>query len=91
MSACGLKPMLYLPSLLGGYFMQGKVGAGSAQAAAATDMTDARSMALNLMSRALGHLDSDSNIPPIIGAQLQTAIDALWTSVATDRPSTDLH
>ena len=71
--------------------MNRRFGAGGAQALAGTDVVDARSIALNLMSKALGHLDSDAKIPPIIGAQLQTAIDALWTSLSTDQPSTDLH
>lgn len=77
--------------LLGDRFMHGRFGAGGAQVVVATDVANARSMALNLMSRALCHLDSDSKIPPNIGAHLQTAIDALWTSVSTDLPSTDLH
>lgn len=83
--------MLYLAPLLGDIAMHGRVGASGAHAATATDAADARSAALQLMSNALGHLDSDASIPPIIGAQLQMAIDALWTSVCTDQPSTDLH
>jgi hypothetical protein len=40
-------------------------------------VTDARAAALDLMNRALAHLDGDQAIPEIIGAHLQMAIDAL--------------
>ena len=63
-------------------------GAG---AIAAADEGDTRSAALRLMSEALARLDSDSNIPAAIGAHLQTAIDALWTSGSTDPHSNHLH
>jgi hypothetical protein len=43
------------------------------------------------MSRALGHLDSDSSIPTIIGAQLQSAIDALWICSSNEKSSLNLH
>lgn len=64
---------------------------GAEAVAAAADTGEARSMALSLMSRALGHLDSDSTIPSIIGAHLQSAIDMLWNSSSIDQPSTRLH
>jgi hypothetical protein len=53
---------------------------GAERVAAAADTGEARSMALSLMSQALDYLDSDSNIPSIIGAHLQSAIDMLWSS-----------
>lgn len=68
-----------------------KLGAEGAAAATAEESGDARSMALTLMSRALGHLDSDTKIPSIIGAHLQSAIDALWISSSSDRSSIHLH
>ena len=71
--------------------MLGDFGGSSADVAGAMTAADARSKALALMSEALGHLDSDCSIPAIIGAQLQTAIDALWTSVSVDQASTNLH
>lgn len=84
--------MLYLAALFGGNScMLGKFGGDGVQAVTTTDAADARSMALNLMSKALGHLDSDCNIPPVIGAQLQMAIDTLWTSVSTSQSSVNLH
>lgn len=70
--------------------MVGNHGAKDA-AAVAADEDDARAIALSLMSRALGHLDSDSKIPSIIGAQLQSAIDALWTSTSSDQASNHVH
>ena len=69
--------------------MLGKFGADGEEAAS-TKEVDARLLALALMSRALAVLDSDCNIPPLIGAHLQSAIDTLWTSVATNR-SSNLH
>jgi hypothetical protein len=71
--------------------MLGNYSAEGAFASVAEETGDARTMALTLMSRALGHLDSDSNIPLIIGAHLQSAIDALWISSSTDRSSLHLH
>lgn len=67
------------------------LGAEGAAAAAPEVTGDALSMALTLMSSALEHLDSDSNIPSIIGAHLQSAIDALWISSSIDRSSIHLH
>jgi hypothetical protein len=52
---------------------------------------DARSAALTLMSEALTRLDSDQNIPAVIGAHLQSAIDALWTCAFRDHHSIQLH
>lgn len=43
--------------------------------------TDARKIALNCMLSALGHLDSDAGISPVIGSQLQLAIDRLISSM----------
>ncbi len=57
----------------------------------APDEGDARSAALLLMSEALACLDSDSNIPAVIGAHLQAAIDALWTSSSAGTHSMHLH
>lgn len=71
--------------------MIGNQGAQGATTAAADEADDARAIALALMSRALGHLDSDSNIPSFIGAQLQSAIDALWTSSSNGQSSNHLH
>lgn len=71
--------------------MHGKFGAEGARVSAAADAGDARSAALILMSEALARLDSDSNIPAVIGAYLQSAIDALWTSASSDQHSIHLH
>lgn len=71
--------------------MVGKHGARGANALAADEAGDARGIALTLMCRALGHLDSDAKIPSIIGAQLQSAIDALWIAASSDRSSTHLQ
>ena len=71
--------------------MLGKFGSGDAGIGVAAETTDTRSAALLLMSEALARLDSDSNIPAVIGAHLQTAIDALWTSASGDERSTHLH
>lgn len=68
-----------------------KIEADRAAAEGVAEMQDARSMALFLMSEALARLDSDSNIPPVVGAQLQSAIDALWTSGAAGHHSIRLH
>ena len=51
----------------------------------------ARSAALQLMSEALIRLDSDGKIPAVIGAHLQSAIDALWMSASEDQRSIHLH
>jgi hypothetical protein len=72
-------------------FMLRKIGADGAEAVDIVEAADGRTMALDLMSRALGHLDSDGSIPALIGAQLQTAIDALWTCGSTDQWSIYLH
>lgn len=71
--------------------MLGTHDAACAAADAADPSADARATALALMYRALEHLDSDAKIPSIIGAQLQSAIDALWRSSAIDRSSIHLH
>lgn len=68
-----------------------KFGAEAAAGAHAAESVDCRSKALELMSKALAHLDRDRTIPPAIGAQLQTAIDALWTSASSTSPSSHLH
>lgn len=68
-----------------------KIGAGSVEEADATEAADGRTMALDLMSRALAHLDGDGTIPPIVGARLQTAIDALWICGSTNQSSIHLH
>ncbi len=70
--------------------MYGKFGPGTA-AAGAAESIDGRSTALDLMSRALAHLDSDGTIPLSIGAQLQLAIDALWPSGSPAGSSSQLH
>lgn len=66
-------------------------GAGRAAANCREDPADARAAALELMTRALGHLDRDPGIPPVMGAYLQAAIDMLWASMPSDRPSVRLH
>ena len=71
--------------------MLGNFGANSAIVNAAADESDARSAALRLMSEALARLDSDNKIPAVIGAHLQTAIDALWISGSADPHSNNLH
>jgi hypothetical protein len=63
-------------------------GSGRLQPTAANG--DARAAALQLMSEALARLDSDNDIPAIIGAHLQSAIDALWMSLG-DQRSIQLH
>ncbi|HYC94596.1 MAG TPA: hypothetical protein VEB39_02735 [Sphingomicrobium sp.] len=65
--------------------MVGNHGAGSAKEVAEDEASDARAAALSLMSKALEHLDSDTNMPAIIGARLQSAIDALWIYTSSDR------
>lgn len=67
--------------------MLAKVDADSA----AAEVADVRTAALLLMSEALACLDSDSKIPAIIGAHLQTAIDALWASASAGSHSNHLH
>lgn len=42
---------------------------------------DARRLALNCMLSALDHLDSDAGISPVIGSQLQLAIDRLISTM----------
>ena len=68
-----------------------KFGAEAADISASAEAGDARSAALMLMLEALTRLDSDSKIPAMIGAQLQTAIDALWTSGSGGAQSIHLH
>jgi len=45
---------------------------------------DARKTALDCMLSALEHLDGDASISPIIGSQLQLAIDRLISSMPDD-------
>lgn len=71
--------------------MAGYHVAKGATAVAADEASDARAMALALMSKALGHLDSDAKIPSVIGAQLQSAIDALWICASNNPCSSNLH
>ena len=71
--------------------MLGKHGSEDGASAVALEPGDARSIALALMSRALGHLDSDGNIPSIIGAQLQTAIDTLRMDAPCELSADHLH
>lgn len=71
--------------------MHGKFGAEDATAVLSAEASDARLAALHLMSEALARLDSDSNIPAVIGAQLQSAIDALWSSASGGQHSIHLH
>jgi hypothetical protein len=68
-----------------------KFGAEAAGISAAAEAGDARSAALILMLEALARLDGDGKIPAMIGAQLQTAIDALWTSGSGGAQSIQLH
>jgi hypothetical protein len=42
---------------------------------------DARRLALDCMLAALEHLDSDAEISPVVGSQLQLAIDRLVSSM----------
>ncbi len=70
--------------------MLGNYGAEGAATGAGEETRDARWLALALMSKALDHLDSDSSIPTIIGAQLQSAIDALWICYSNEK-SLNLH
>lgn len=45
---------------------------------------DMRGLALACMSKALEYLDSDPSISPVIGSQLQLAIDKLWASMPSE-------
>ena len=71
--------------------MLGKFGVEDVRVWPAPGEEDARSIALLLMLEALAQLDSDSKIPVVIGAHLQTAIDALWTNACGDQHSVQLH
>lgn len=71
--------------------MHGKFGADEAALGLSADSNDTRLAALHLMSEALARLDSDSKIPAVIGAQLQSAIDALWSSASDGQHSIHLH
>ena len=44
---------------------------------------DARKLALDCMVKALEYLDEDPSISPIVGSQLQLAIDRLSSAMAT--------
>ena len=92
MSACQPTMMVYVSATYSGGEVAGMLGNFAAEGAGCgTDVGDARSAALHLMAEALARLDSDSKIPAAIGAQLQTAIDALWASGSSDPNSTNLH
>jgi hypothetical protein len=71
--------------------MLGKYGLDDTRETAKANDKDPRSVALLLMSQALVHLDSDNRIPALIGAYLQSAIDALWTNGSDDPRSIHLH
>jgi len=71
--------------------MSGRIDADDTVIEVAAGEGDVRSAALLLMSEALTRLDSDHNIPAVIGAHLQSAIDALWTSASRDQHSIHLH
>lgn len=71
--------------------MLGKFGADDIRGPAEANDKDPRSAALLLMSQALVQLDSDNRIPALIGAHLQSAIDALWTNGSDDPRSIHLH
>jgi hypothetical protein len=71
--------------------MLGKFGADDTRGLSEGNDKDPRSVALLLMSQALAHLDSDQRIPALIGAYLQSAIDALWTNGSDDPRSIHLH
>jgi hypothetical protein len=64
--------------------MLGKSGADRSCAIGEGPAGDARAAALALMSEALDVLDSDRTIPPIIGAQLQMAVDTLSASLSSN-------
>ena len=53
--------------------------------------SDVREAALKCMSRALAYLDSDATIAPIIGAQLQLAIDTLRMTIDGDQTIVELE
>lgn len=71
--------------------MLGNFGANDAVDDGTDGAVDARSAALQLMSEALAHLDSDAKIPALIGAHLQSAIDSLWASTTGGQHSGNLH
>jgi hypothetical protein len=71
--------------------MFGIFGADDSRGIAEANDKDPRSAALLLMSQALVQLDSDDRIPALIGAYLQSAIDALWTNGSDDPRSMHLH
>lgn len=50
-------------------------------AAGINDYPGAKKAAVACMLQALAYLDSDSTIPPIVGAHLQLAIDTLTATV----------
>ena len=56
----------------------GRMGPNSAGGAATADPRD---IALGFMLSALDHLDSDAGISPVVGSQLQLAIDRLVSSM----------
>ena len=75
------------PFFLGGPMPKGMVR----EDAGAVESVDARLTALALMGQALAQIDSDSSIPAIVGARLQTAIDALERCCPNYQPPINLH
>lgn len=71
--------------------MLGNFDSDGAGASRGAEAVDARSAALQLMTEALARLDSDSGIPAVIGAHLQSAIDALWWSGSGNQRSIRLQ
>lgn len=59
--------------------------------AGAIESGDALIDALALMTQALARIDSDSAIPAIVGAHLQTAIDSLERCCLSQRTRINLH
>jgi hypothetical protein len=59
--------------------------------AATVEFVDVRFTALALMGQALAQIDSDNTIPAIVGARLQTAIDALERCCPNDQRPINLH
>ena len=45
---------------------------------------ETRKLALDYMLKALEHLDNDADISPLVGTQLQLAIDRLESSLSGD-------
>lgn len=79
--------MLYVPLLLLGGAMPKETGDNNA----GDISVDVRLNALALMTQALAQIDSDSGIPAIVGAHLQTAIDSLERHCPIYRAPIILH